>query len=350
MSAEVSFVLVAHFSSAVAPAAVASFRDEAKRLGVSFEVVIVDHSEEAGESARLRSVAPERLLALPNRGYAAGVNAGIAASTGDIVLVGNPDICLASGALGPLLDALAGGWDIVGPQFELAGLLLPPADVQTPAEEVRRWLASRSRLLWRLYFGRELRRWRRAWDASAPLAVPTLSGALLVFRREAAAKVGPWDERYFLYFEETDWLSRASRAGMRVALVPAARVEHVWGHAADPDTHGEHFMASRRRFLADKFGRLGRLAARLRITRTPLRPRPFPDAPETLPQGRLLWLLSPTALGFPAAGLEGEAPSLARALDVVAAERGRPARYLVLGVRPGTGSVVGTWSVEHGRG
>jgi GT2 family glycosyltransferase len=347
---DLSLVLVGFRSSGVAGEAVASFRAEVSRIGARGEVIVVDHSQDAEELERLQQVRPDKLLVQENRGYAAGVNAGLAHASGATMLVGNPDVRFTEGSLGPLLAALAAGWDVVGPQFVLGGLLFAPADVQTPAEELRRWLASRSRLLWRLHFGRELRRWRRAWDASAPLAVPALSGALLAFRREAVARIGPWDERYFLYFEETDWLWRALSAGMRVALVPAARVEHVWGHAADPDTQGEHFMASRRRFLAGKFGRRGRLAARLRVTRTPLRPRPFPDAPEALPQGRLLWLLSPTALGFPAAGLEGEAPALARALDVVAAERGRPARYLVLGVRPGTGSVVGTWSVEQGRG
>jgi len=350
MSAEVSFVLVAHFSSAVAPAAVASFRDEAKRLGVSFEVVIVDHSEEAGESARLRSVAPERLLALPNRGYAAGVNAGIAASTGDIVLVGNPDICLASGALGPLLDALAGGWDIVGPQFELAGLLLPPADVQTPAEEVRRWLASRSRLLWRLYFGRELRRWRRAWDASAPLAVSALSGALLVFRREVVARIGPWDERYFLYFEETDWLRRATSAGLRIAQVPAARVEHRWGHAADPAAMSGHLLRSRSRFLRAHFGLRGRMVAGMKLTRTPLRPRPLVEGGANLPPGELLWLLSPTSVGFPAAGFVGTASACFGAVREFYDALARPSCHLLFAVEPVSGDLLGPWSWEPAHG
>jgi GT2 family glycosyltransferase len=317
---------------------------------VSFEVVIVDHSEEAGESARLRSVAPERLLALPNRGYAAGVNAGIAASTGDIVLVGNPDICLASGALGPLLDALAGGWDIVGPQFELAGLLLPPADVQTPAEEVRRWLASRSRLLWRLYFGRELRRWRRAWDASAPLAVSALSGALLVFRREVVARIGPWDERYFLYFEETDWLRRATSAGLRIAQVPAARVEHRWGHAADPAAMSGHLLRSRSRFLRAHFGLRGRIVAGLKLTRTPLRPQPLAEGDTSLPTGELLWLLSPASVGFPAAGFVGTASACFRAVREFYDALARPSCHLLFAVEPISGDLLGPWSWERVHG
>jgi len=350
MSAEVSLMLVTHFSSAVAPAAVASFRDETRRLGVSSEVVIVDHSEDADEGARLRSLAPEKVLALPNRGYAAGVNAGVAASTGAVVLVGNPDICLASGALGALLEALGSGWGIVGPQFELAGFLLPPADVHTPREEVRRWLASRSRFFWNRYFRDEVRRWRRAWEACGPIAVPNLSGALVAFKREVGERVGPWDEGYFLYFEETDWLRRAASAGMRIAQVPTARVEHRWGHAADPHAMGSHLLRSRSRFLRAHFGLRGRIVGGMKPTRTPLRPQPLAEGGTTLPAGELLWLLSPTSVGFPAGGFVGTASACVRTVREVFAALPRPSRHLLLAVEPATGNVFGPWSWERAHG
>jgi GT2 family glycosyltransferase len=350
MSADVSLVLVAHFSSAVAPAAVASFRDEARRLGVSLQIVIVDHSEEAGESARLRSITPERFLALPNRGYASGVNAGIAASTGHVVLVGNPDICLASGALGALLDAVASGWGIVGPQFELAGFLMPPADVQTPREEVRRWRASRSRSSWDRYFREEVRRWRRVWEASEPIAVPCLSGALLAFRREVAERVGPWDEGYFLYFEESDWLRRAASAGVRVAQVPGARVEHRWGHAADPHAMRSELLRSRSRFLRRHFGLRGRIVSGMKLARTPLRPQPLVEGDTSLPTGELLWLLSPTSLGFPAGGFVGSASTCIQKLEGFFDALPRPSRHLLLAVEPVSGKVFGPWSWEPAHG
>jgi hypothetical protein len=346
MSAEVSLVLVAHFSSAVAPAAVESFRDEAGRLGVSCEVVIVDHSEDAGEGGRLRSLAPEKLLALPNRGYAAGVNAGIAASTGAVMLVGNPDIRLAAGALGALLDALAAGWNVVGPQFELADLLFPPADLQTPREEFRRWLARRSRRRWDRYFRGEVRRWRCVWEAREPVEVPNLSGALLAFRREALDRVGAFDEEFFLYFEETDWLRRAASAGLRIAQVPAARVEHRWGHAADPAAMSPHLLRSRRRFLVTRFGLTGRLAAALNVTGSPLRPQPLAEGDARLPSGGLLWLLSPTLTGLPAAGFRGTATAFMRAAQRFCAALGRGGRHLVIAVEPASGELFGPWSWE----
>jgi GT2 family glycosyltransferase len=347
---DLSLVLVAFRSSGVAREAVASFRAEAARIGARAEVVLVDHSEDPDEAAGLERLSPERLLVQPNRGYAAGVNVGLGHAGGATVLVGNPDIRFAEGALGALLDALAGGWDVVGPQFELAGLLFPPADVQTPSEELRRWAASRSRVFWGWYFRSEVRRWRRVWEAPGPMAVPNLSGALLAFRRETFVRVGPWDDRFFLFFEETEWLRRAMAAGMRIAVVPRARVAHRWGHAIAPGSAGPHLLRSRRRYLVTRFGLSGRLAAATHVGGTPLRPTPWHAGGAALPVGEVLWLLSPTPTGFPAAGYRGTAAAFAHAAEEFCAAPGRGGRHLALAIEPASGEVLGPWSWEPADG
>ena len=346
MSVSLSLVLVTHRSSKVVASAIASFRAEVSALNVSAEVVIVDHSEDEGELALLRALAPDRLLAQRNRGYAAGVNAGLAAASGRTAFAGNPDIEFTPGSIGALLNALDRGWDLVGPQFTLTGWRFPPADLQTPGEQLRRWLAGRSPALWRRELRRELARWRAVWEASEPVAVPTLSGAMLAFRCEALTRVGPWDERYFLYFEETDWLRRAAAAGLRMAQVPAARVEHAWGHAADPAATGGVFAASRERFFSARFGWRGRLALALPPAPTPFVPPPLPERATELPDGRLQWLLSPTALGFPAAGLVGTATDVGEALRAVSSARRKRARYVVLAAEPAGAVLRGAWLWE----
>jgi GT2 family glycosyltransferase len=350
MMSDPSLVLVCFHSSGVAGEAVASFRAEVSRLGARGEVVIVDHSGDSVEATRLERLEPDHLLVEPNRGYAAGLNAGLARAGGTTVLVGNPDIRLGEGTLGALLEALAGGADVVGPQFELEGFLFPPADVQAPWEEFRRWRASRSRRFWKRYFGTEVRRWRRVWEAREPVAVPNLSGALLAFRREVAEKVGPWDDGYFLFFEETDWLQRAASLGLRIAQVPRARVVHLWGHAADPAAMVPHLLRSRRRFLVTRFGLAGRLAASLSVTGTPLSPHPLAEGDADLPSGEVLWLLSPTLTGLPAAGFYGTAPALAHAAKRFCAALGRGGRHLVIAVEPASGELLGPWSWEPADG
>ncbi len=350
MKPDVSLVLVTYRSSAVVGEAVASFRAEAERSGVRGEVVLVDHSEDPGEVARLAGAVPDALRAQANLGYAAGVNAGVELARGATVVAGNPDIRFLEGSLGRLLGALDSGWDVVGPQFVLGELLFPPADDPTPAAEAGRWLASRSRALWHRRFLRELRRWLTVWGASDTLAMPALSGALLAFGSEVFARVGRWDEGYFLYFEETEWLRRAGARGARIGLMPAARVEHLWGHAADPLRHGERAIASRSRFLASQFGWRGRLASALRPRGSPLAPERFPQDPAALPPGDLLWLLSPTALGLPSAGLRGPASAFLRSLKLAVNRHGGRVAYLVIAVREASEDVVGVWAVEgcHG--
>ena len=343
MSPEVSLVLVSYRSSAQIPAAVGSFRVEADRIGARPEVVIVDHSEDAGEEARLRGLAPDLLLVRPNRGYAAGVNAGVAAAGAPTVLTGNPDVAFQPGSLAALLGALDEGWDIVGPQLVLGGFLFPPSDVQTPGEQFARFLASRSRGAWRRHLRRELVRWRRVWDSATPVGVPALSGALLGFSRSTFARLGPWDEGYFLYFEETDWLRRAARAGLRAAVVPRALVAHQWAHAADPGALVGVFLASRRRFLGRHFGVRGRLAAALPAPAAGGRLAELPEPAPTVPGSDVLWLLSPSLLGFPAAGIRGGGLPPVAAMAAFLAGHGRPQALSLRAVDPRTGRLLGAW-------
>jgi GT2 family glycosyltransferase len=336
----VSLVLVAYRSSPLLPGAVAAFRRELGTAGLTGEVIVVDHSEDAAESERVEAARPDLLLRRDNRGYAAGVNAGLLSARGETVLVGNPDVELAPGALGELLAALRAGWTVVGPQFELAGTLFPPAEPQTPLAERARKGALSGPHAWRRYLRRQVRSWSRVWEARGPQPVETLSGALLAFPADLGRRAGLWDEDYFLYFEETDWLRRVCRAGGRLAVVPAARAAHRWGHAARPEAWTDRFAASQRRYYRRWFPLLGPLVLRLPVRPPPV-PRPWAEAPEG---AAWRWLLSPSPAGFPAALLVVERP-VGEAAAAFCEASERPAVTLVAW-RPGDGGLLGpfAWS------
>ena len=344
MSGGVSLVLVTYRSSAVVCDAVASFRRELARVGAEGEVVLVDHSEDADELERLQAVA-DRIVAESNRGYAAGINAGVAAAGGETVLVGNPDIRFGEGSIAALLAALDSGWDVVGPQFVLGDLLLAPADEQTSAAELWRLTAGRSRAAWRRLLRREVTRWRRIWEAPGPLRVNNLSGALIGARGESLRRVGPWDEGYFLYYEETDWLLRARRAGLRVALVPGSRVSHLWAHAADPGANAHHFAASRARFLARHFGLPGGLVARCQPRQQRLDWLPHLDELDSV-DTRWLWLVSPTGDGLHAATPAPGTSSIGDTLAGISELRGRNTAVAVLAWDPVAEAPVGVRHLE----
>jgi GT2 family glycosyltransferase len=56
--------------------------------------------------------------------------------------------------------------------------------------------------------------------------VDYVSGCGLLVRREVIRRIGGLDERFFAYFEETEWCTRAKHAGFRVVVVPHAQMWH----------------------------------------------------------------------------------------------------------------------------
>ncbi len=84
-----------------------------------------------------------------------------------------------------------------------------------------RKLAPGSRLLNAFYGG--------GFDYEHEAEVESLYGAALLVRREAAEQVGLFDESFFMFSEETDWLYRFRQAGWSVLYSPAAEVVHVGG-------------------------------------------------------------------------------------------------------------------------
>lgn len=73
---------------------------------------------------------------------------------------------------------------------------------------------------------------------SAPLvatAVPCISGACMFFRKDALDEVGGFDERFFLYFEETDWCLRAHAADWQIFMLPALTAVHTGGVSTRPN-------------------------------------------------------------------------------------------------------------------
>jgi len=88
-------------------------------------------------------------------------------------------------------------------------------------------------------------------------------GSVLLLRHEALDHVGGFDERFFLYAEETDWAYRAHLLGWRHAVVADAVAVHVGaGTSTDPGRRERHFHASQERYYRKHFGTVGWALAR----------------------------------------------------------------------------------------
>ena len=220
----ISLLIVNYRSAQLAIDAIRSARAATNR---PLQVIAVDNSVDASESDTLRPHADVVIASAKNRGYAGGINDGRAHCKGEVIVVANPDVVFAVGALDALADALndaaAAGpalfWD------DEHRWLLPPSDLHTASEKIGEVLASRSRAWLRLRDRSRFRKRVAFWELKQTTEVPALSGAVLGFHADAP----PFDERFALYFEETDFLRRL---GGRIVYVPAARVRHLYNQSA----------------------------------------------------------------------------------------------------------------------
>ena len=112
-------------------------------------------------------------------------------------------------------------------------------------------------------------------------------GSCMLVRRAAVEEVGPLDESFFLFSEETDWCYRFRQAGWKVLFCPGAECVHVGGASHGGRLFRENvrghlrFLAKHRgRRYAERARRLLRLALRVRGARLPRRAR------RAVPRGR----------------------------------------------------------------
>jgi GT2 family glycosyltransferase len=197
------------------------------------ETVVVDNGSSDGTADFVRERFPAvRVVEDENRGLAAGWNRGIADTDSDHVLVLNADAWLVDDALTRLL-AVADAHPraaVIGPR-----ILNPDGTLQRSVRGYPtlwrlsteylylRKLAPRSRAL-NAFYG-------AGFDHSTEREVEWVMGACMLVRRAAYDEVGPFDERYFLFSEEVDWMRRAADRGWTVVFTPDARCVHVGGAA-----------------------------------------------------------------------------------------------------------------------
>jgi GT2 family glycosyltransferase len=260
----ISAVVVSHRSAALAMRAFESLRRDAAGSGLALETIAVVNSGDAQEARALESAADRVLFPERNLGYAGGLNAGLKAASGEILVLSNPDVVLRPGALEALRAAAASGLVAAGPALFLdegETLHMPPGEEPRPCGLVRRRLGARgSAAVFRRAVRRALRAAREA-DEGETAAATALSGALFAVSRATLERAGPFDEGYALYYEENDWQRRLRALGGALLRVGAARVVHAYNQSArlEPRAAG-WFAASERRYFTTHFGARGAAA------------------------------------------------------------------------------------------
>ncbi|HLZ29707.1 MAG TPA: glycosyltransferase family 2 protein [Chloroflexota bacterium] len=203
---------------------------------IQAEVIVVDNASSDGSADMVNDEFPWVALirSAHNGGFANGNNQGLAHSRGTTILLLNPDTLMPAGGIARLLAALAAHPEagIVGPR-----LLRPDGSMHLAC---RRSFPTPSTAFYRFsglsqLFPRSPRfgRYNLTFvDPGVALEVDSVCGACMLIRRAVFERLGPLDERFFMYGEDLDWCLRTREAGWTVRYEPATVVQHQHGAAS----------------------------------------------------------------------------------------------------------------------
>jgi GT2 family glycosyltransferase len=231
--------------------------------GLDWELVVADNaSNDASLAVVAARAAGARIVPMGrNAGYAAAINAAVALP-GDFTaaLVANPDVRLGPGAVNRMLDGLA---------EPRTGIVVPRlADAEGRLVRTLRRRPTVLRALGEALLGGDRAgRFSRLGETvtdprayRAPMLADWASGAVMLISRTCLDSVGPWDQSFLLYSEETDFSLRAADVGLRLRYVPRAQGTHLGGDAHLSPILWSLLTVNRVRLFARRHGRVSSAA------------------------------------------------------------------------------------------
>lgn len=194
-----------------------------------YEVIVVDNDSGDGSVELIRQYFPQvKLIASPiNVGFGAGMNLGFKQATGRYVMTLNTDVAIDREPVEQLRAYLE-----EHPQVGIAvpKLINPDGSTQLSTYLFPSFFVA----LWRRTFLGKLPGPRRTiqkfmmsdWDHQSNRAIGWALGAALFIRRTALDQVGFFDERYFLFVEDTDLCRRFWEKGWSIEYIADAEMVH----------------------------------------------------------------------------------------------------------------------------
>jgi len=215
----------------------------AQSADFEMETILVDNASRDGTADIVRAEYPEVKFIDSgyNAGFAAANNLAFQQAGGRFMLLINPDSVMRPEAIAASINYMASH-----PRCGIVGGLLVdgeghshPSARKFPTALTK--LITLSGLAERFsssrFFGAGDFRW---FDHKSPLAVDWVPGAFTCVRRSMIEEIGFFDERFFLYYEETDLCLRAKRHGWGTFFIPDSVIEHEGG-ASSKKIEGQTF-------------------------------------------------------------------------------------------------------------
>jgi len=191
---------------------------------LDFEIFVIDNNSEDGTVEMIgRDFKQVKLISnKENLGFAHACNQGISESRGDFILLLNPDMKVFPDTISNMVE-----WMRKNKKASVAGCHLVNEKGET-IKHVRRFPKFLDQLavvlkLPHLFPGILKKYIRENFDYNQAQKVDSIRGGFFMIRRETIEKVGLFDERYFIWFEEVDYCKQINKIGGEVWYTPTAK-------------------------------------------------------------------------------------------------------------------------------
>lgn len=240
--------------------------------GISHEITVVDNASTDGSAEMVMGEfsSVKLIISGTNEGYAAACNRGIRASSGDFVLILNPDTVVAPDALTHAMAFMHGNPDAGAAGARMtdgSGRFLPESKRGFPSPMTSLFKLSglgrlfpRSPLFNAYYLGH--------LPENEACRADILTGAFMLIRREALDAAGLFDTAFFMYGEDIDMSWRIRKAGWFNYYLPDVHIVHYKGSSPfdDRESRVRNFYGAMKIFAVKHLNREWHLPVKAAVT------------------------------------------------------------------------------------
>lgn len=191
-----------------------------QKLPPNVEWIVVDNASTDGTIREARRAGAKIIASRTNLGFGAANNLGLAAARGSYIGFVNPDVTVDFSSLEAMQAAIDESGGIVAPQLVNDDGSLQPGGRGFPT--------LKNKILNRLSEDDEHERYRIYCSSDESRYVCWAIGAAVAGTKGAFTQLGGWDEKFFLYYEDSDIGLRAWNSGLTYRLLGNARWVHGW--------------------------------------------------------------------------------------------------------------------------
>lgn len=248
-----SIIIVSYNTAELTINCIKSIYNQTKEI--DYEIIVVDNNSKDDSVCRIQKEFPNVKLIVnkDNRGFAYALNIGIKKSSGEIILSINSDTLIIDNAIEKSYKFLKGNL-----QYGILGVKLLNEDnsIQPSCRNLPDiWncfteafflinIFPKSKIFGRYYMS--------YFNYDKTIEVDWIKGTYMMIRKEVFEKVGLFDDEFFLYSEETDFMLRAKRKGIKTVFYNEVSIYHFEGSSSKNNPERVYKMVHKTKLLLFK--------------------------------------------------------------------------------------------------